>query len=382
MRIGLRRHIGTHLNFHFKIYKTKENILLTKSNRFIQWVKNDQDNNFKEKILIEKKFQNYNNKQQQQQQEPFKNQTSNQPLFEQLNNQLNDKQFNIAFNLLKTYTDYQMCNAWKININIISMLENEYVRIYDFSHVPYIVFSKKRQVFLPNCLPIDQVAILIHDEYSDNGLTCSKDLPILYSVNEQIFHGYMNTQNIIHSIAKRVPCKDIDQLYIINALNPKFNANKAEKTEPPTLTFYLYRVGQKLTINKNHVQYYDEIDPINYNRNHFNFKHSNKKHVGLKWATPDFDNVLNVFAEKPLIIVDANNDYYKNNTFTINSDTFTNTSLYLGVFIINMCSCLFLLSIWLAYKQHQQHKKQVEMENVQKFRNQRKELYKKYNMIF
>ena len=75
-------------------------------------------------------------------------------------------------------------------------------------------------------------------------------------------------------------------------------------------------------------------------------------------------------------------DYYKNHTFTINSDTFTNTSLYLGVFIINMCSCLFLLSIWLAYKQHQQHKKQVEMENVQKFRNQRKELYKKYNMIF
>ncbi len=375
MRIGLRRHIGSHLNFHFKVYKTKENILLTKSNRFIQWVKNDQENNFKEKILIEKKFQNYNN--QQQQQELFKNQTSN-LLFEQMNNQINDKQFNSAFNLLKTYTDYQICNAWKININLISMLENEYVRIYDFSHVPYIVFSKKRQVFLPNCLTIDQVAILIHEnheEYSENGLlTCSKDLPILYSVNEQIFHGYMNTQNIIHSIAKRVPCKDIDQLYIINTLNPKFNANKGETTEPPSLTFYLYRVGQKLTINKNHVQYYDEIDPINFNRNHFNFKHSNKKHVGFKWATPDFDNVLNVFSEEILITANANNDNIKNNTFTINNDTFTYTSLYLIVFAINICSSLFLYSIWLAY---QQHKKQVEMENFQKWRRQRKELINK-----
>jgi hypothetical protein len=54
-----------------------------------------------------------------------------------MNDQINDKQLNSAFNLLKTYTDYQICNAWKININIISMLENVYVRIYDFSHVPW-----------------------------------------------------------------------------------------------------------------------------------------------------------------------------------------------------------------------------------------------------
>ena len=317
---------------------TKQNYFLTNSIDFIKWVKKDPSHHFKKKHVVSTNLENYD-----------KNLKIN-PLLNNFEAMLTLQDVGPknehVFKFLKRYSDFQMCNSWKINLNIFSLLEHEFVRIYDFSHVPYIIYSKRRQIFLPKCSPITEIAILNEEKHHADENLCSKDLPIIYMVDEKLFQGYMNTQNIIHSRSNLVPCVQIDQLYIIRFKNPKFESVKFATNESEILVFYLVRVGKSITINKKHVQYYDEIDPFNYDRNHFNYKYDVKKHVGMNFLSFDADNFLNFFGSENLITNHQDKNISKNISSDSKLSNYNNeidfNTLCLYAFITNIATSVLI----------------------------------------
>ena len=243
------------------------------------------------------------------------------------------------FKYMKQSIDRSLCFSWKLSLNIFSNLEDEFMRLEDFSRKKYIIYSYLKQIWVPRCYKITEISILKNDSMTQ-GIMCSKDLPILFLKRDnggkvKTYKGYINKYGIIHSKFIKEDCAKLRQMMVFEILNPN---------DPRGALSFLriFRNGHNISLSVSSNVKLENIDPFNFHRNHFNYKFDFNMDPGLEVNSLDFLNIIEVKENVTEVLVTESqvpieNKYLENDTILLLVPLFTilsNFLLYIIVYYI------------------------------------------------
>ena len=168
------------------------------------------------------------------------------------------------------------CYAWKQSIQILSYLNNEYVGLRDFKGMKFYVYVSNHLIFLPQCQQIDRINLLRNDFVEREPNQCSKELPIVYYLDLQIYTGYINRFGIISDQSSDIECKNLRQTFII----PNYDIDLLPSEKYDFLPITINRNGNNLDISMKKKHLFDNVDPFNYGKNHFSLRYLPELHKG------------------------------------------------------------------------------------------------------
>jgi hypothetical protein len=190
------------------------------------------------------------------------------------------------------------CYAWKQSLHSFTYLNDEFVVLRDFRGMNFYVYVSNHLIYLPQCDRIHRINVLRGDFINREKTKCSKELPIVYFYDSQVFTGYLNRIGIISEQSSEVECKLIKQTYIIANYDIDLLPDKNYEFLPVTIT----RRGKdfNITMKKRHVL--DHIDPFDYGKNHYGLRYSPELHNGAHMEPNTDVDVLDLTYEDEITI--------------------------------------------------------------------------------
>jgi hypothetical protein len=311
----------------FSVYITKENAHLSNDAHILEWSKDFKLNDF-DPSLNEYSDNNFRN------------------LFYGMNpNETID-----SSNKMISFIDTQLCNAWKLSLNILTFFNDEFLNIQDFTGKFFQIYVTQHQIYLPACEIISEL-VFLNDFYQPSLDLCYFDLPVIFFYDSSSYKGYLNRVGIITNTSRLVACKDIKQLHII-----------PYKIENGYHTLTLRREGKNISINTNEILKYDHVDPFDYSRSHLNYKLSE---TIFQTTQPEAKDIAKVFimngSEHLNLLMQEKG---KQNKEFLDEKT----DIYLNVFLINLFSSILFFIFYIAYNKMNRN---LEMEYDMILRKQR-----------
>jgi len=235
------------------------------------------------------------------------------------------------------------CFAWKQSIQLLTYLNNEYVALRDFKGMIFYVYVSNHLIYLPQCQRIDRINVLRNDFIKREPKQCSKELPIVYSLDLQIYTGYLNRVGIISDKSSDIECKNLKQTFIIPNYDIDLLPNEIYEFLPITIN----RIGNNLNISMKKKHLFDNIDPFNYGKNHFSLRYLPELHKGTH-LEPNVDvDILHLTYEEELFFkgtasypMDIEQDPIDTTVKTFDKETCLMRNVLL-VIIINIICILF-----------------------------------------